>query len=1777
MIDQQDPGSSTSPEKASTDAAAPAGAPIPAPRRADVPGWQAAMILAVVLMIGGYFRFVGLNWDEYQHLHPDERFMTSVADAIRPVSLWKYFDTANSTLNPFPYGSFTYGMFPLFLTRYVAEDLSMASYNPLTLVGRALSGAFDLAAVVMLFFLGARLYNRQVGLLAAALAAAAVLPIQLSHYFAVDSFASVFIVAAFYVAAPAMDRGSRWRYAGFGLLTGLAMACKINTAPLAGIIVIAGVIRVAKAWPQAGDRRAVLNEVLFGWLVAGAVTALTFRVFQPYAFNGPTIFGVGINKRWYDIMREVTDQVAGRSEWPPNHHWTNRPQLTYAWTQLAVWGVGLPLGLAATIAWLWAAWRAWHDASRTRGEWQGHILLVVWVGAYFAWQNAQFWRYMRYFTPIYPFALLLAAWGLIEFVKRARARPRSRRPRLAAIGRGFALLTLIGVTLGAYGYAFAFTRIYTRPHSRVEASRWMLQNIPGPLNIHIDTPQGEQIQPLALPYDLVLKPGEPWRISFEPVAQGTVSQITSFQIYAPDTTFEFKLTRDSEGADIVAKGGATIPASPPGGGPALAAMSRTTIPGGRTYFLHYTVRAGGALAARSLAFANGDETALAIEGEISAPDAEPVSGVLPVKVEADTPIDRLTIGAVDIHYPAETSTVRLVLSQGDADPLAEAETIVNLAWPASLRTFSFAPVAVEPGKSFSITLEVTSGSPVAPAGATLAMETSWDDALPLRVDKYDPLGGIYRLTNLELFEPDTVTKRIRMVDALTRADYLVVSSNRAYDAMPRLPLRYPMTLKYYQALFGCEEQFIYLCAYPAQPPLQGPLGYELIRVFESNPAIGPFSFSDQTAEEAFTVYDHPKVMIFKRTDGYSPEQAAGILESVDLTQVLEQTPVQYTAMPTALRLSPDRLAAQTSGGSWSDIFDPYSLLNSSQPSAVAAWYLLLCFIGWVAFPLLFVALRGLPDRGYPIAKLIGLLIITWLAWFTGSYKLLPFTRQALWLIITILVCAAGFFAYRHQAALTAFVRSQRRYLFLVEGLTLALFLFFLAVRWYNPDLWHPWLGGEKPADFSFFQSAIRTVYFPPYDPWLSGHYVNYYYYGYVVAAVPTKLLGILPSIAYNLVLPTLFAFAGIGAFCAAYNIVAAQSAESAPPPESGRPAGLRRLAVAAGLASLVMMVLLGNLFQARLLWRHLSEAADPPVLVSEETGFAEHVGAVLGGGWRVLTGQTPLPGEKGRWYFAASRAILHNKPDTPITEFPFFSFLYADLHPHLTSMSLMLAGLAWMTGLILQANGGRSRADNGSGRGLPERIALWFVGGLIVGALQPTHTWDFPGLVGLGVASVIASVWLERREFSRITVRDIAVGSALFVGLAVVMYYPFRQTFATEFSSVEFWKGMRTPIADYLTVHGLFLFLIVTLLLRETWILVKSLPMDFLLHTPLGELLPRIRTHLIVSAVGAVVILIGAALIWKGGYESMLIAGPLLLWSGLLFIRRGQPLPRRIWLAMVAAGVGLTMVVELITLRGDIGRSNTVFKFYIEVWAFFSVAAGAALAWMLPAVLHEWPQRLRRGWLAGLALLVAAAGAYTVTGTWAKVTDRWPDVDDPPRTLDGMAYMLGPARTGSNPVDAGSPAYDDEGARIILAYDYGAIRWLQQNVKGTPAIVEGNTPLYRWGTRMAIYTGLPSVVGWDWHLKQHDSVLPPVVIDRRIEDVREFYNTTDPDGAMEFLKRYDVRYIIVGTLERKYYEAEGLEKFAAMVESDLLELVYPQSIEQPEDSTYVYRLAGEGN
>jgi uncharacterized membrane protein len=145
---------------------------------------------------------------------------------------------------------------------------------------------------------------------------------------------------------------------------------------------------------------------------------------------------------------------------------------------------------------------------------------------------------------------------------------------------------------------------------------------------------------------------------------------------------------------------------------------------------------------------------------------------------------------------------------------------------------------------------------------------------------------------------------------------------------------------------------------------------------------------------------------------------------------------------------------------------------------------------------------------------------------------------------------------------------------------------------------------------------------------------------------------------------------------------------------------------------------------------------------------------------------------------------------------------------------------------------------------------------------------------------------------------------------------------------------------------------------------------------------------------------------------------------------------------------------------------------------------------------------------------------------------------------------------------------------VDMSLDYAAITWLQDNVQGSPVIIEGRSPQeeYYWGGRIAIHTGLPSVLGWNFHQRQQRT-LPQLgeLVWQRVANINFVYSTTDALAAWRILRHFEVEYVIAAGLERAVYgQSGGLDKFDAMVSDGWLEPALTV-----EGKTLVYRVLEE--
>jgi YYY domain-containing protein len=1668
------------------------------------------LALIAILLIGGAFRLYNVNWDKgTYHIHPDERNTAMVITAIQwPHSLLEYFDTSHSPLNARNVDMvYFYGTLPLFLTKYVGTLLGRTGYDEIHLVGRVLSALFDLGTILLLFFLARRLFDWRVGLVSSFLLALTVLNIQGSHYFAVDTFLTFFVALTLWFTLD-VAQGKGWpAFVGLGISMGLTMACKVSVFLLVAVVALGGWIRLRRrvvAGARAGD---AALRTLAGLALAALAAFAIFRVAQPYAWAGPNYDGwdsvpepwgerlkvfqrvpepiravLMPNPQWIADIISAGAQQTGEADMPWGRQWTERTPWLFPLQNMVVWGMGVPLGVAAwlgvvlIVVQLILAWR--RSRNRQLGSepprmanWDLIIIPLAWVLLTFVWQGMQFVKSVRYFLPIFPYLAMFAAYLVVSAWDWASARRwnKLRKWGMKAAAGGLAALVL----LGTLAWAFAFIQIYREPVTRVQATRWMYENIDSGATLHYQSAGSEAAAGQA--------PGK--------------LQVPLPSTYTYATDGEWLITPFIPPQDLIA--------------------TEVTM--------------------NNLTGLNG-----------------PSEGAFEVKITSDQPEEgALAQAQIQATFGGEGGK-QYVLDIPDTD--------------------------LREGETYYLQTRAVRGAPLVSMGSAIANE-HFDDPLPFSMDGRIAFGsGPYRGLDLTLYDEDTPEKLESLLDTLDETDYISMSSGRLWQSIPRLPMRYPVTTRYYELLFA------------------GKLGFEKVAEFHSYPRLFGVEFNDTYAEEQFTVYDHPKVLIYRKTDEYNRELARAMLtEGVDwdniphwlnprdvpqwrrdqARQQQEQQSIQTDK--NSLMLTDAQRQMQEQGGTWASIFDRNSLTNRWP---TLSWLVLMALLGMAALPLTVAVFRWLPDRGYILARPVGVLLLGWLSWMLTNLTALHYDRGtiALALVLITVVSYSSFLLRSQRQRFLELWRTQKGLILVNELLFLAFFALFWFIRWGNPDLWHPWKGGEKPMDFAYLNAVIKSVEFPPYDPWFAGGYLNYYYFGQVMVGSLIKLIGIVPNVAYNLTIPTWFAMTAMAAFSVTFNLIKGNEGNRGTEEGSAHPSGSRR-ALLFGLLGALFVAVLGNLGEIHLLLLKVGQGVVQN-FQSTIPGLAGLVRTVIGSA-EVVFGGRALPIGLDEWYWNASRAIPAGPSESVITEFPFFTFLYADLHAHLIAMPLTFVSLAAALAMVRAGQG----SERKGWRELVGILGLLLLWALAIGAMRTTNTWDVPphlllvlGALAIAEYSRLPVVEGRRRRFGWRGVWAVAWKFGLVCALSwLVLYWPFWENYGSFYNSVAVWTGTRTPLWAYLVVHGLFLFAIVSYLTARVFGRSRHLRPDPWYHRlrltlrywakrdrlqeaaqlagvrelPLG---PLFWLVVVVFVLVEVFLLVPGLIpfthasleaLAAGGYAcrglSVLALGlPIAVLGLLLLFRPGLSPTERLWSYLVLLGLAMSLGVEVLVLQGDIGRMNTVFKFYLQVWLMWGVCAAAALAWMVPR-LRRWRQG-RGLWVGTLVVLVLFAALYPPLATSAKVRDRFDTGLGP--GLDGWEYMTT------------SRYYDVNGQQYDLKWDLEAMRWLLDNVVGSPVILEGHTPEYRWGARYSSNTGLPTVLGWNWHQRQQRAAADDQEVWTRADEIARMYNDPIPALMEPLLDKYHVRYIIVGPLERAYYEPTGLMKFEQMVDEGTLRVAF---------------------
>lgn len=822
---------------------------------------------------------------------------------------------------------------------------------------------------------------------------------------------------------------------------------------------------------------------------------------------------------------------------------------------------------------------------------------------------------------------------------------------------------------------------------------------------------------------------------------------------------------------------------------------------------------------------------------------------------------------------------------------------------------------------------------------------------------------------------------------------------------------------------------------------------------------------------------------------------------------------------------------------------------------ILSWWALVAVAGLAALPLCLRLLGGLPDRGYTLARAAGILLVAFVYWLLASFGFLRNTTGGMalaWLVVLGVSLVVFFRGPRFE--LRAWWRENRSLVLVTEVLFFVLLLGWAIVRAHQNGI----NATEKPMELAFTSAVMRSETFPPNDPWMSGYAISYYFFGYVMAAMLSMLSGVPSTVGFNMMISLLFALTGVTAFGVVYNLVRSRAlgllnrdggAQRAAPLQINERVSSNIPALMTGLLGTIFVVLLGN-YQVPIIEIPFETASAP----SSYFEFWDN-------DQRTQPRFDPVSNLEewdGWWWFRSARVLndryLNGERTEVIDEFPQFSFLLADVHPHV--LALPFATLA----LGLALNALLSGRSPGVGQIVFYSVCL---GGLIF-----LNTWDGP----IYAAVLVGAEGVRRLIHNgkgRLSGGDVWSLVKLFVALivvGVVLYLPFVVNFRSQLGGILPNLVFPTPFQQYFIMFGPLLLILTPFLLVEVWragrrmdwglglqtglLIFGLLAAALILMAVIGWLVPGIRAEVLSyiednGGWGAVLPLLLSKRI-SHGFTILFLVGGLALIAGRIFPRLNRkndasaaheprivtyPAATGFALLLIAAGIVLTLVPEFVYLRDLFGtRMNTVFKLYYQAWLLFSVAGAYAVYSILADTGARVPSTVTKGVYSLIAVVAVGLGLlYPIFGIYFRTS----------------------IETFNTSIGAGQPPTLDGGTTLIgNGDDYQAVMCLNELVQGDDVVVVESVGDSYHGEngRTATLTGIPVVFNWPFHQQQWRGGTYSEIAGTRQQDIDLLYNDPTWNTTQQIIDRYGIDYIFFGSSERSAYGAAAEVKFRDRLE-----------------------------
>jgi len=800
------------------------------------------------------------------------------------------------------------------------------------------------------------------------------------------------------------------------------------------------------------------------------------------------------------------------------------------------------------------------------------------------------------------------------------------------------------------------------------------------------------------------------------------------------------------------------------------------------------------------------------------------------------------------------------------------------------------------------------------------------------------------------------------------------------------------------------------------------------------------------------------------------------------------------------------------------------------------WWLALFILGVAFIPITGVIFKFFDTKGYIFSKVIGLAVSGYIVWMLGSLRILPFTAWVCFLVIAVCL-GINCFVNHKTKIFRRFIKDKSflRKIVFQEAIFMFALFFWTYLRGMRPEI----IGIEKFMNFGFLNSILRSEYFPPPDMWFAGEHINYYYLGHYFSAFLTRISFVPPEISYNLMIATLFALSFMGAYSIGEFLfeIFLQNAKDFQPFKYTKPI--------CGLLTGALVALSGNMHT-------------PYYTLFDRESY----------------GFDYFPPTATR--YIGSHPYIHG--DHTIHEFPVYSFVLADLHAHVTNLIFVLTAIAVIIAVTMSMlekdkfKKNKYKNNKFKKGGSKNESAIEIIPGicliaLLIALFPVAGLWQLPNQL---IAAIVFAV----------------VGVAL--GITLVGFPQGFKRYWPGYCLVVFLIGL-FPTTNYwdfpiyivvagvmyfyacLRISGYKLKALILLIYHVLVIGIGAFLVGTLFHLNFDTISTQVLPVPRGSALNQLLILYGYQVV----FFAMLVVTSILAYNRLKgaqdvthnssldmplylssvddakqpilfdFIEKSNPADVIVMILFTCA-VGLIIIPEVVFVQDiypNAPRANTMFKLTYQAFVMMALGIGYTFTRMFLCK-GEKETFMRRALELSVVLLI---GAFMYP--FQMITFEYRHVHfSQYQGLDGIRHMLVHQEQltrleneqfpeGEEPI--GEP-YEWPLVHSLFG-DYFIVRYINENIEGHPVIAEADFFSYTSFGRIAAKTGLPSVFNWYTH--QHLWRSPEVsltgeyhpLLTERISDLATLYTANDPRLAWGIIEKYDIRYIVVGPLERARY------------------------------------------